>query len=139
MDKAKEQDQLLANYERELINVLSVTEAQLKKESKNQELIEQKDALQVEIAQVKEKRRQVSVTIGELETERIVESETEDVELKRLATEKEQIEAELNSANRSPKEQKTLAKILRMRRETTRQQTMTTTDNTQQSNRIRRR
>ncbi len=110
--EAKEQDQLLANYERELINVLSVTEAQLKKESKNQELIEQKDALQVEISQVKEKRRQVSVTIGELETERIVESETEDVELKRLATEKEQIEAELNSANRSPKEQKMLEKEL---------------------------
>ena len=110
--EAKAQDQLLQSYEKTLNAQLSDVNEQLKKQVDNSLLIGKRDALVQELGVVKDKRRKVSVTIGELETERIVENENEDPELVRLANEKEKVESALQSQNLTVQEEKKLNKEL---------------------------
>jgi hypothetical protein len=112
--EAKAQDQLLQSYEKTLNAQLSDVNKQLKKQVDNSLLIGKRDALVQELGVVKDKRRKVSVTIGELETERIVETENniEDPELARLANEKEKVEQSLQSQNLTNQEEKKLNKEL---------------------------
>jgi hypothetical protein len=112
--EVKAQDQLLQSYEKTLNAKLSDVNAQLKKQADNPSLIGKRDAIVTELDVVKNKRRNVLVTIGKLETERIVETETEieDPELQSLANEKEKVERSLQSQNLTNQEEKKLNKEL---------------------------
>ena len=114
LEEVKSQDKLLQSYEQALNTQLTEVLVQLKKQPEDKLLLGQEDALKTELALVKEKRRQVSVTIGELETEQIVENEleNEDPELVRLTNEKEKVERALQAQNLTAPEEKKLTKEL---------------------------
>jgi len=113
LEEVKTQDKLLQSYEQVLNTQFKEVLVQLKKQPADKLLLGQEDALKTELALVKEKRRQVSVTIGELETEIIAESDNVDPELKRLSKEKERIERELQAKGRTAQEEKKLRKELK--------------------------
>jgi hypothetical protein len=112
LEETKSQDKQLQVYEQTLAAKLTELEIQVKKQPENQFAQGKRDALKSELAVVKEKRRQVSVTIGELQTELIAEETIDDVELARLSSEKQRIEKALENQNLSAKEEKTLTKEL---------------------------
>ena len=112
LEETKSQDKQLQVYEQSLTVKLFELEAQVKKNPNNQIVQGKRDALQNELALVKEKRRQVSVTIGELETEIIAESDNVDPELMRLSKEKERLERELKAKSITAQEEKKLTKEL---------------------------
>ncbi len=112
LEEVSFQDKLLQTYEQVLNAQLTEVSVQLKKQPEDKLLIGQESALTSELALVKEKRRQVSVTIGELETELIAENDNVDSELKRLSKEKERVEKELKARDVSTQEEKKLNKEL---------------------------
>ncbi len=113
LEEVSFQDKLLQTYEQVLNAQLTEVSVQLKKQPEDKLLIGQEGALKTELALVKEKRRQVSVTIGELETEIIAESDNVDPELNRLSKEKERLERELKTKSITAQEEKKLTKELK--------------------------
>ena len=100
-------DAVLANYETELIQRIETIEKEIQSSPTN-ELKEQKEWLENELESVQQKRRQFSVSIGELETELIAGDPEETIE--KLKTElvenqkqnNESSEALVNAIKESP-------------------------------------
>jgi hypothetical protein len=113
IEASKSQEKLLLEYEQTLTAKISELEAQLKKQTENFEIQGKRDAVKLELSLVSEKRRQVNVTIGELETEVISDEISQDPEIMRLSLEKQNIENALNNQNLTAQEEKRLNKELK--------------------------
>ena len=131
LSEVKSQDKMLQSYEQVLNTQLSEVQNLLKKQPEDKQLVGKQEVLQTELALVKEKRRQVSVTIGELETSLITEVENEDPELARLANEKERVQRELQAQSLTAQEEKKLNKELQsiVTEETAREVSLQSTEN----------
>lgn len=99
-------DQVLAQYENELKERIATVESELRI-SPTEELTAQKEWLDNELEEVQKKRRQFSVSIGELETD-VVANNQNDAQLNKLAQEEQSILEKLNDPNTSNAEKKEL-------------------------------
>lgn len=106
------QDAMLAEYEAQLDEEIENVSKKAENEQENQELNDQLSWLKEEKERVADKRRRISVTLGELETE-IVETNTNDQEVVKSLNDQEQaLRAELNDENTDNKRKKEIRKEL---------------------------
>lgn len=116
VEELKQQDEVLAQYERDLNREIESLNKEIAVESENTELKQELEWLTKELSIVQQKRREISITVGELETELITQRSTESKvtspELQKLEREEQKIQQELNQASLSPTERKQLEKQL---------------------------
>ena len=116
----KNQDQQLAAYEEKLKQEIETLTNEIKQDPSNQKAKEELSWLNEELSIVEKKRRQVSVSIGELEMEFIAGTTTEkrvtSPEIEKLSTESAVLEKELESTTLSATERKSKEKELMQNR-----------------------
>ena len=105
-DELNAQDQMLAYYESQLFEKIESTSSQLDLDPNNSDLTAELTWLEEEKEKVQQKRRSVSVSIGELETNVIVEhpvrtNSSDDPELNKLNARKETLQNELKDSELS--------------------------------------
>src|SRR5690606_31562000 len=97
---------VLAQYENELKERIATVESELRI-TPTEELTVQKEWLEDELKEVQKKRRQFSISIGELETEVVANNQT-NAQLNELAQEEQSILEKLNDPNTSNADKKEL-------------------------------
>ena len=110
LDDLKTQEENLIAYEEKLASLIAATEKKIKK-SPSEELTNELKWLEEEQITVQEKRRKVSIKIGELETNVATNengNESNNDQREKLAEEQAQIEEALNNPNLSKSERKEL-------------------------------
>ena len=111
-EELKAQEALLAAYEAQLREELEAVELSLE-QNQSEELQNQKEWLDAEIAVVEKVRRKFSVRIGELET--TVEASEDTEEVRRIEAEIAALNLKLTEENLSPTERRELNNELRSR------------------------
>lgn len=99
----EKQDKLLAEYEQKLEQLIA------KKSSKE---AEEKEWLNEELSQVKAKRKQISVTIGELTQEVVIENNPSNSDVDQLVSKEKELKEELASGNLSTEEKRLIEEEL---------------------------
>jgi hypothetical protein len=115
VEELKAQDAVLAQYELDLKKQIEGVEQELKADPQSAELKDEKTWLNAELQIVQQKRRQISIEVGELETELITENTQRSVEspqLTKLEQEEQQIEKQLQNTELTNSERKVLEKQL---------------------------
>jgi hypothetical protein len=99
VEELKQQDLLLAQYEADLKKEIESLKKEIATEPENEELKQELSWLNKELSIVQQKRREISITVGELETELITERSTDakvtSPELEELVQEEQKIEQQL--------------------------------------------
>lgn len=103
-EELQEQDRQLASYQEELEEKLNKVDHRLETDPNNANDQAEKQWIDEELSQVAQKRRQISVTIGELETNVIADNSTEqrveeNREVETLMNRQEELEKELSDPN----------------------------------------
>jgi epidermal growth factor receptor substrate 15 len=120
LSELKKQDEILAQYELDLKTEIKAVENELSEKSGDTQLKEELQWLKQELATVQAKRREVNITIGELETELISANSTEkkitSPELEKLEQEERALEQQLKNQDLSTAERKNVEKELAVNR-----------------------
>jgi hypothetical protein len=117
VEQLKEQDQVLESYEKQLEQQIEKKEEVVANEPENATAKEELTWLKEELKTVQQKRRQVKITIGELEKIAVIEEPQadelfDDPELKKLAQEENKLEQQLADPSFTSKEKQALQKEL---------------------------
>jgi hypothetical protein len=120
VEELRQQDEVLAQYEKDLNQEIESLKKEIAVESENTELKQELEWLKKELSVVQQKRREISITVGELETELITErssdSKVTSPELQKLGQEEQQIQQQLKQPALSSTERKQLEKQLQENR-----------------------
>lgn len=116
VDELKKQDQILAQYEADLKTEIQSVTKELSAKPDDKALQQELDWLNKELAIVQQKRREISISVGELETELITQRSTEvkvtSPELQKLEQEEQKIQQQLKQTDLTATERKQLEKQL---------------------------
>ncbi len=117
IEELKQQDAILANYEKALSTQISEKSNELKNDAENEVLKEEVNWLKEELTQVQERRRQWKISIGELERiagpdETNEGNEFNDPLLTELNQKENKLQSDLTNPELTPKEKQVIQKEL---------------------------